>query len=129
MLIRRIDESWQDERAGQTSFLLLGGGEAGRSERLAVTWVEAPTGSEQPRHDHPGSVQAYVIVAGRGWMTVEDESFEVTPGTLVLIEPGEKHSIRGISEEPLTYVSATTPPFEIMPGRWSTPPRRERNSG
>jgi mannose-6-phosphate isomerase-like protein (cupin superfamily) len=104
--------------------LLLGGRAANESERLAVTWVEAPPGSEQARHEHPESEQAYVIVAGRGLMTVDDRSFEVAPGTLVLIEPGEQHSIRGLSATPLTYISATTPPFEIAPGRWSTPPER-----
>jgi mannose-6-phosphate isomerase-like protein (cupin superfamily) len=124
MLVRTLDESWRDDRGGQTSFLLLGGRAANESERLAVTWVEAPPGSEQARHEHPESEQAYVIVAGRGLMTVDDRSFEVAPGTLVLIEPGEQHSIRGLSATPLTYISATTPPFEIAPGRWSTPPER-----
>jgi mannose-6-phosphate isomerase-like protein (cupin superfamily) len=124
VLIRTLDESWQDLRGGQTSFLLLGARGPGASERLAVTWVQAPPGSEQPRHEHPNSEQAYVIVAGRGLMTVDDESFEVVPGTLILVEPGEEHSIRGLGDEPLVYVSATTPPFDIAPGRWSTPPKR-----
>jgi mannose-6-phosphate isomerase-like protein (cupin superfamily) len=123
MLIRTIDESWSDQRGGQTSFLLLGSGGQG-SDRLSVTWVLAPAGSEQARHDHPTSEQAYVIIAGRGLMMVEDEMFEVAPGTLVLLEPGETHSIRGVSEEPLVYVTATAPPLEISPRRWSTPLRR-----
>jgi hypothetical protein len=84
MVIRTIDESWQDERGGQTSFLLLGGREGSGSARLAVTWVEAPAGSEQPRHAHSVSEQAYVIVAGRGKMNVESTSFDVAPGTLIL---------------------------------------------
>jgi mannose-6-phosphate isomerase-like protein (cupin superfamily) len=126
MVIRTIDESWQDERGGQTSFLLLGGREGTGSARLAVTWVEAPAGSEQPRHAHSVSEQAYVIVAGRGKMNVESTSFDVAPGTLILIEPGERHSIRSVGHEPLVYISATVPPFEIAPGQWSTAPREHK---
>ena len=42
--------------------------------------VEGHPGSEQPVHSHPGSEQVYVIVQGRGAMTVGDETREVGPG-------------------------------------------------
>jgi mannose-6-phosphate isomerase-like protein (cupin superfamily) len=55
-------------------------------------------------------------------MRVADQEIEVEPGTLILIEPHEEHSIRALGDEPLTYISATTPAFEIPSGRWATPP-------
>ena len=124
MFTRTLAESRRDLRGGQTSFLLLGGEGEPRSTKLAITWVEAPPGSEQPAHRHESSEQAYVIVRGSGLMKVGADSFEVAPGTLVFISPGAAHSIESTGPEPLVYVSASSPPFDIPEGRWTIPPER-----
>ena len=56
-----------------------------------------------------------MIVRGRGVMRVGDEEREVEAGTLVLVPPRTGHSIRNTGEEPLVFVSATAPPFELPP--------------
>jgi mannose-6-phosphate isomerase-like protein (cupin superfamily) len=107
----RVGECPRNERGdGQVSHLLLAEGQFG-SRNLAVTWVEGAPGSQQPVHAHPDSEQAYVIVRGSGRMLLADEEREVGPGTLVFIPPGTPHAIRNNGEEPLVYVSATSPPF------------------
>jgi len=106
-----LDESPRHRRGGQISYLLLTEGQAG-SHNLAITWVEGEPESEQGRHAHPHSEQAYVIVAGRGLMHVAGEEKEVGPGTLVFVPKGALHSIRNVGTEKLVYVSATAPPFE-----------------
>lgn len=70
-------------------------------------------GGEQPEHAHPENEQAYVIVAGQGVMFVGEERQEVGPGTLVLVPPPNLalDSEHRPGEE--TYVSATSPPFEL----------------
>jgi len=75
--------------------------------------VVGEPGGEQPEHAHPENEQAYVIVAGQGVMFVGEERQEVGPGTLVLVPPRTSHSIRNTGREKLTYVSATSPPFEL----------------
>jgi mannose-6-phosphate isomerase-like protein (cupin superfamily) len=112
MLIRTLEESAQDHRGGQVSFLLH------RSTLLAVTWVEGAPRSEQPRHAHEDSEQVYVILEGAGLMKVGDERREVRRGMAVVIAPGEVHSIENVGGDPLVYVSATAPPFKIPSGRW-----------
>lgn len=114
MNVHTIDSSPRNHRGGQTSYLLLGEGEFG-SRRLAVTWVEGRPGSQQSLHEHPSSEQAYVIVAGRGLMIVNDEMQEVGPGTMVLVPPGARHAIKCVGEDSLIYVSATSPPFPMPP--------------
>lgn len=104
----------RNERAGQTSYLLLAPGQFG-STRMAITLVEGEPGSEQPMHSHPEAEQVYVIVAGTGLMRVDNEEREVGPGMLVLIPPGAQHAIRNVGDTPLTYVSATSPPFHMPP--------------
>jgi Cupin domain len=52
-----------------------------------------------PRHDETGGgagghEELYVVLSGRATFTVDGESFEVTPGTLVLVEQGERREAR-----------------------------------
>jgi len=91
--------------------LLLTEGQFG-AKNLAITWVEGAPGSMQAVHGHPDNEQIYVIVRGRGVMQVADEMQEVREGTLVFIPPGAAHAIKNTSDEPLVFVSATSPPFD-----------------
>jgi mannose-6-phosphate isomerase-like protein (cupin superfamily) len=88
------------------------GPETSGLKNLAVTWVEGGPRSGQEEHSHPAEEPAYVIVRGRGVMMMGSEALEVNEGTLVFIPPGTPHRIRAIGNEPLIYVSATSPPFE-----------------
>src|SRR5438874_4901697 len=99
------------ERGGQSSYLLLAAGQYD-TKNLAVTWVDCPPGSEQQLHQHATQEQVYVIVRGRGTMIVGDEEQDVDEGTLVVIPRRTQHAIRNTSAEPMSYVSATSPPFD-----------------
>jgi mannose-6-phosphate isomerase-like protein (cupin superfamily) len=48
-------------------------------------------------------------------MKVGGEEQEVGAGTMVFVPPRTDHAIRNVSDEPLVYVSATAPPFELPP--------------
>ncbi len=111
MHIQPLETAPGNERGGQKSWLLLTERQFG-SQNLAVTWVEGAPGSMQAVHGHPDNEQIYVIVRGRGVMQVADEMQEVREGTLVFIPPGAAHAIKNTSDEPLVFVSATSPPFD-----------------
>ncbi len=100
-----------NERGGQKSYLLLKKGQF-ETQNLAVTWVDCPPGSVQPLHEHESQEQVYVIVRGRGVMIVGDEEQEVGEGTLVAVPLRTPHAIRNDSDAPMTYISATAPPFD-----------------
>ena len=114
MHYQTLEQSPRNHRGEQVSFLLLAKGQFG-SQNLAITWVQGAPGSEQPAHSHRANEQVFVIVRGRGLMKVADEAQEVGPGTAVFVPPDTSHSIRSIGSEPLVYVSATAPPFEMPP--------------
>jgi len=94
------------------SSLLLTAGQFG-SRQLSVTWVECQPGSQQALHAHPAQEQVYVIVQGRGQMLSSAEACELGRGTLVFVPPAAPHAIRNTGNQPLVYVSATSPPFEV----------------
>ena len=110
MHIQQIHHAPVNERGGQKSYLLLTEGQFG-ARNLAITWVDGAPGSMQAVHGHPDNEQIYVIVRGHGVMQVADEMQEVGEGTLVYIPPGAAHAIKNTSEEPLVFISATSPPF------------------
>jgi mannose-6-phosphate isomerase-like protein (cupin superfamily) len=107
---------------GQVSHLLLAPGQFG-SRHLAVTWVEAGPGSQQPLHAHPQSEQVYVVIAGRGRMIVSGEEQEVRAGTLVFVPPAAEHAIYNPGPEQLVYASAAAPPFEPPSGEFAYAPQ------
>jgi len=111
MHMQPLDTAPVNERGGQKSHLLLGREQFG-SKNLAITWVEGEPGSMQAVHGHPDNEQVYVIVRGRGVMQVGDEMQEVREGMLVFIPPGAAHAIKNTGDEPLVFVSATSPPFD-----------------
>jgi mannose-6-phosphate isomerase-like protein (cupin superfamily) len=124
MFIQTLADSLENRRGnGQVSRLLLAPGQFG-SRHLAVTWVEAAPGSQQSLHRHLGSEQVYVIVAGRGRMTVDGEQREVGAGTLVFIPPGAEHAIYNPGPDALVYASAAAPPFEMPTGELAYGPSR-----
>jgi len=106
-----LDNAPVNERGGQKSHLLLGREQFG-AKNLAATWVDCAPGSMQAVHGHPDNEQIYIIVRGRGVMQVGGEMQEVHEGTLVYIPPGAAHAIKNPSDEPLVFVSATSPPFD-----------------
>jgi mannose-6-phosphate isomerase-like protein (cupin superfamily) len=106
-----LAESPVNQRGGQSAYLLLAKGQFG-SRNLAITWVDCPPGTQQPVHQHPDLEQVYVIVRGRGTMMAGSERSEVAAGTLVFVPPGTEHAIRNDGAELLSYVSATSPPFD-----------------
>ena len=114
MFVQTLEQSPRNERGGQLSYLLLAPGQFG-SKNLAITWVEGAPGSEQEQHQHATQEQAYVIVSGRGLMKVGGEEREVTAGAMVLVPPRTGHSMLNTGSEPLVYVSATAPPFDMPP--------------
>lgn len=125
MDVQIVAESPLNERGGQRSYLLLDTGQFG-SRNLSITWVDCPPGSEQAVHAHASNEQVYVIVRGRGVMRVGDEEREVGEGTMVFVPSGSGHSIRNASDAPLTYVSATSPPFDAsaLDAQFSYGPQR-----
>jgi mannose-6-phosphate isomerase-like protein (cupin superfamily) len=111
-LVRSRAGSPRRERDGLVSSILLQEGDVA-GVGITATWVEVAAGSRQRLHDHP-SEQVYVIVEGRGKMTVGDEERSVGAGDLVYIPSGARHGIENAADSGtrLVYVSAATPALD-----------------
>lgn len=111
MFTQSKSEAPYRERKGLISYILLQHGDVPR-DRLSITWVDVLPGSEQSLHSHTPE-QVYIIIRGKGRMTIDTEKREVAEGDLVYIPSNENHSIKNISNDVLSYISAATPAFNL----------------
>ena len=48
--------------------------------------------------------EIYYVLSGRGVMTIDDKSFDVTPGTAVLTRPGSSHGLKQAGPDDLVIL-------------------------
>ena len=77
-------------------------------EALSAGVYELPAGLEDPQHPH-GQDEIYVAVRGQAKVTIEGETFEVSPGTLLYVPGGAAHRFHDI-EEDLAVIVVFAPP-------------------
>lgn len=78
-------------------------------ERLGLTGMEVslnsfPPGAAMPfAHSHREHEELYVFLSGRGELRVDDQRFEVGPGSCVRVAPEGVRIWRNTGDEPLVY--------------------------
>jgi uncharacterized cupin superfamily protein len=79
-------------------------------ELLGLAGMEVSLNSLAPgaampfAHRHREHEELYVFLSGRGELRVDDESFEVVPGSCVRIAPNGSRIWRNAGDEPLLYI-------------------------
>jgi mannose-6-phosphate isomerase-like protein (cupin superfamily) len=109
MLVRRLEDAAVEEWHRLSAHVLMDAGELG-SRNLSVTWVTVPGGARQTLHSSSEAEQAYVVVRGRGTMSVAGDTQEVGEGDLILVPPATEHAIGNDGQEELACVSIQSPP-------------------
>ena len=80
-------------------------GEALGLSGMEVSLNTLPPGVAMPfAHRHRAHEELYLFLSGRGELRVDDERFEVGPGSCVRVAPEGARVWRNSGDEPLTYV-------------------------
>jgi len=111
VLVRRLAEAPTEEWHRLRNHILMDAGELG-SRNMSVTWLDVPGDTDQALHSHEEAEQVYIVVSGRGTMTVAGDRQEITQGDLVLVPPATDHSIANADSADLCCVSVQSPPVE-----------------
>ena len=83
----------------------------------AAQMVIPPGGREGgPDNRHRGADQWLFVASGRGMAIVEGARRALRPGSLLLIERGERHEIRATGRAPLKTVNFYSPPAYTAEG-------------
>jgi mannose-6-phosphate isomerase-like protein (cupin superfamily) len=112
VLVRRLNEAAVEEWHRLRSHVLMDAGELG-SRNMSVTWLEVPAGVEQTLRSDEEAEQVYVVVRGRGHMTVAGDKQEIGEGDLVLVPPATDHDIASEGDSELACVSVQSPPVAV----------------
>jgi quercetin dioxygenase-like cupin family protein len=78
------------------------------SEHVRLTVVRFSPGARTRLHTHSFE-QVLLITEGKGILATESEQHVVTPGTVVVIPPGEPHTHGGTEDSAMAHISITTP--------------------
>jgi mannose-6-phosphate isomerase-like protein (cupin superfamily) len=83
----------------------------GNERSQAAQMVIAPGGQEGgPDNRHRGADQWLFVVSGSGLAIVNGRHYPLRPGSLVLIERGDRHEIHGTGQAELKTLNIYIPP-------------------
>ena len=83
----------------------------GNSGSQAAEMVISPGESEgDERNRHRGADQWLFVVDGRGEALVKNRRYKLVPGSLILIERGERHEIKNVGRTLLRTLNFYVPP-------------------
>jgi len=89
----------------------------GNRRSQAATMTLGPGDCEGgPDNRHRGADQWLFVEAGRGTAIVNGRRIALKPGSLVLIERGDRHEIRNTGRTPLRTLSVYVPPAYTTQG-------------
>lgn len=87
---------------------LVGGGEPGG---VSIALARVTPGVITELHRLRDTDESYLVLRGRGRMTVGDRVFEIAPGDVVLIPAGVPQKVEGLGPADLEFYCVCTPPF------------------
>jgi mannose-6-phosphate isomerase-like protein (cupin superfamily) len=84
------------------------------SHRLGMGEITiAPHTDGPPQHRHAQHDEGFYVVSGTARFTVGDQSYDVGPGTLVMVPPGAPHTFANPSDEPTVLLNTFTPDLYV----------------
>jgi mannose-6-phosphate isomerase-like protein (cupin superfamily) len=95
------------------SILAGAGKEHGDLKNHTLAVVRIPAGESLGRHFHKYREESYLVISGRGIITIEEQDVEVNPGDLVSVSPGERHALKASTTEALEYIVVTAPAWTV----------------
>ena len=86
-------------------------------DQLLLCRVEYEPGKTVPRHSHEHTEQVMAVIEGSVSMTIGDETRELGPGDVVVVNKGVEHELVA-SDDGVTFFEALTPvPLDHVPDR------------
>lgn len=91
----------------QSFFHLLGGSDRSQAATMILSPGQSTGG---PSNRHARADQWLYVVSGTGQAVIENQTIDLVPGSLILIESTEAHEISAHGEDPLVTVNIYAPP-------------------
>jgi mannose-6-phosphate isomerase-like protein (cupin superfamily) len=69
-----------------------------------LNWARMPVGKSFNLHYHETLVEVFVMLKGKADITVGGETEAIGPGDAVMIDIGQKHSMKNTGDEDVEYI-------------------------
>ena len=79
------------------------------TDKCSIALTRLAAGGSVVRHYHKASDEIYIFTEGRCTMCVDGAILQAGAGTVVLVEPGERHEIFP-TDEPAAFYAVSIPP-------------------
>jgi mannose-6-phosphate isomerase-like protein (cupin superfamily) len=75
--------------------------------------IRHPPGTASREHPHTVAEEVYYVMKGRGGVRVDDETHGIGPGDMVVIVPGQRHSVWQEGESDLVMPVTCVPAYSV----------------
>jgi mannose-6-phosphate isomerase-like protein (cupin superfamily) len=75
--------------------------ELGSGKVVNFSQAYFPPGEKAPAHAHEDMAEIFMVQSGEGEITLNGQSFDLSPGMYILVEPGDTHEIYNNGKETL----------------------------
>jgi quercetin dioxygenase-like cupin family protein len=83
-----------------------------KAEKIQVVNVKFAAGARNKLHTHT-TEQILIVTEGKGIVATKTQEHTVTPGTIVLVSPGEEHWHGATKDSPFAHLSITGQPNQM----------------
>ncbi len=97
---------------GESIVELIGNASPVHSARHSVAVITLPPGKSSALHMHPEAEESFLVTAGRGEMSVGEETIPLRDGSAVLVPSKAPHKITNSGVDDLVYVAVCVPAWE-----------------
>ena len=81
--------------------------------RHSLAEIRHPPGTASQEHYHTEAEEVYYVVGGQGAVRVDGETRSIGPGDVVVIVPGERHTVWQEGEGDLVLLVTCAPAYSV----------------
>lgn len=80
---------------------------------LSIGYFRLEPGGSGPKHHHENEVEVYIVIKGKGKVTLGEQDIEVQPGTLVYVPPKMEHQTCNTGTAALEFYGIFSPAVDF----------------
>jgi mannose-6-phosphate isomerase-like protein (cupin superfamily) len=81
--------------------------------RHSLAEIRHPPGTASQEHFHTEAEEVYFVTEGRGGIRIDGETRNIGPGDVVVITPGERHTVWQEGEGDLVLLVTCVPAYSV----------------
>lgn len=111
-----------DFPSGRRTHFMIGPNGQVKGDLFCQGFVDILPGGSIPEHEHE-TIESYTVISGQGEICVDGETNTIREGEYIVINPGQKHSLKNTSDASLHLIYVYAP--QVIVDHWEQELRHE----